>query len=48
MRIHLGKGRLGQPEPPLQQVAEIQDRGLVGNTVIARAIPAKRRIASLS
>ena len=45
--IHIRKDRFGQPMP-LQQVAKVQDGGLVRDAVIASSIPAKRRIASLS
>ena len=37
MRVHLGKDRLGQAVP-LQEVAEVQDRGLVRDPVIAQAV----------
>jgi hypothetical protein len=33
MRVHLGEDRLGQPVT-LQQMPEVEDRGLVGDAVI--------------
>jgi hypothetical protein len=38
MRIHRGEERLRQTMP-LQQVAEVEDRGLVGDAVVARLDP---------
>lgn len=41
MRVHLGEGRLGQ-HVPLQQVAEVEDRCLIGNQIVADLDPSEQ------
>ncbi len=47
MRVHIRKERLGQPMP-LQQVAEVEDSGLIGDAIIARASNATRTLNAAS